>query len=442
MLQEQIILILDSSGLQAKSGIESPHGLNIVEQNSNIHVINIDKIENAWEIIEKYEPDMILAYDNFNRDIKEICAEIRSKKNLYRAVLVVLSEEQSLEKKLEVIKAGADDFQNINANNEEISLRIFAHLRRHVEELSDPVTKLPVANTTYKIIKRNLGLKTDEFIAIMYIDVDNYIPYKEIYGYIAAEKLIQTFIAIVKTSINESDFLGQVNENGFIILTTLEKAEKIATFLTYSFDIVARKFYSNEDTERGYLILSGDDKIGRRVPFVSISIGITSNQYKSFNNYQEALNASRNIQRLAKSRMGSYWVSDRLKISGGNIVENFQNKILIVEKDAALAYLLSTTLEMRGYLVETINNVEEAVDNVKKTKPNLILLDIAEEDSSDELDICKFIKKEYSCIKVIISTVARNKEKVLDSGADLYMPKPYELMVLFNWVDRFLNNEM
>jgi len=437
MLSEQIILILDSGGL--KANLESPHYQSIVEQDSNIHVITADNLEKAGEIIEKYEPDLILVYDNFNKDITEICTAIRSQKSLYRPILVVLSNETSLEKKLEVIRAGADDFHEITVDKEELSVRLFAHLRRNIEELSDNVTKLPVANTVYKIIKRNIELETKEFMAVMYIDVDNYIPYKEIYGYIAAEKLIQTFIAIVKTSINETDFIGQINENGFIILTTPEKAEKIAVFLSYSFDNVAPKFYSNEDTERGYLILTGDDKIGRRIPIVSVSIGIASNRNNTFTNYQDALNISKSVQRLAKSRTGSYWVDDRPKISGGNIVKQVQNKILIAEKDAALAYLLSTTLEMQGYNVETVTNVEEIIDNIEKNKPNLVLLDIAEENSYDELAISGFIKQEYPNIKVIISTVNRNKERVLDSGADLYIPKPYELMTLFNWIDRFLN---
>ena len=436
MLSELIILILDSRKL------ESSHYNNIVEQDSNIQIITSDALEKAGEIIEKYEPDLILAYDNFNKNITEICIEVRSQKSLYRPILVVLSNESSLEKKLEVIKAGADDFHGMNVNNEELSLRLFAHLRRNIEGLSDTVTKLPVANTVYKIIKRNLELKTTKFMTIMYIDVDNYISYKEIYGYIAAEKLIQTFIAIVKTSINENDFLGQISENSFIILTTPEKAEKIAMFLSYSFDNVAPKFYSNEDAERGYLLLTGDDKIGRRMPFVSVSIGIASNRYNNFSNYQEALNLSKSIQRLAKSKTGSYWVNDIPKLSGEKVVKQIQNKILIAEKDAALAYLLSTTLEMQGYKIETVNNIDEILDIIEKNKPNLVLIDITEENSLDELAVSSFIKGEYPDIKVIISTVNRNKEKILDSGADLYIPKPYELMTLFNWIDRFLNDEI
>jgi DNA-binding response OmpR family regulator len=436
MLTGQIILIIDSRKL------ELSYYENIVHQDASIHVIKTDALNCASEIIENYEPDLIMLYDNFDADIKQICEEIRQKSNIYRPVLVVLSAEEHIDNKFDIIKAGADDFQSMRVKEEELSLRLFAHLRRQMEDMSNSSTKLPAVSSTYKVIKRNVELKKKEPVSLMYLDVDNYNSYREIYGYIAAEKLIQTFIAIIKTSIDENDFLGQISENGFVILTNPEKAEKIATFLTYSFDVVAEKFYSNDDIERGYLILSGDDKVGRRIPFVSVSIGVSSNKYRPFENYQDAVNSCRNVQRLAKAKTGSSWISDRPQLAGGEVYTKPQNEILIVGKDAALGYLLSTTLEMQGYSVETIDNPEEVIDYVEAKTPNMVLLDITEENSFDELAICSYIKQEYPSVKVIISTITRNKERVLDCGADLYIPKPYELMVLFNWVEKFLTEEV
>jgi len=435
MLFEQIILILDSQKTEAYSYTD------IVRENFSVHLISSDNPENISEIVEKYEPDLIIAYNNFNQDIVEICSNIRNQKTLHRPVLIVLSDEISLEKKLEIIKSGADDFQSLKLSDEEIALRIFAHLRRQEEEFSNTVTKLPSSQSAYKIIKRTLELNNKEFIAVMYLSVDNFIPYNDIYGCIAADKLIQTFVAIIKTSINENDFLGQINENSFIVISKPEKAEKIATFLNYSFDIVAPKFYSEEDAEKGYIISSGDDKIGRRIPFVSVSIGIASNQHRNYSNYQEVLSSSVNIQRLAKVKSGSSWLSDRPRISGGDIVKETPNKILIMEKDAALAYLLSTTLEMKNYIVETANNINDVIENVEKDRPNLILLDIEDEESAEDLDSCKAIKENYPDIKIIISSAARNKSTILDSGVDLYIPKPYELVVLYSWIDRLLNDD-
>jgi len=442
MLSEKIILILDTREFSPanepeKAGIH----WNIAQQASNVRIINTDKLENTSELIEKYEPDIILLYDNFDKNVKEICTEIREKNTLQRPVLVVISGEKSLDNRLDIIKSGADDLQSINSKDEELSVRVFAHLRRQTEENSDSITRLPLANTIYKVIKRNIIKENKEIIAVMYLSIDNFASYKEIYGHIATEKLIKTLIAIIKTALSENDFLGQHSENGFVLVTSPEKAEKIATFLSYSFDNVAPKFYSQEDYERGYLLLTGDDKIGRRIPFVSISIGISSNRYNNFNSYLDAFNTSKHFQRMAKSRTASCWLSDRPKISGKTAPKKTEMRILISETDDALSYLLATTLEMQGYNVEKIFDVNDIQLNIDENKNNLIIIDIPNESSSQELNVCRVLKQKYPDIKIIMSTVNRNKERVLDAGADLYIPKPYELMTLFSWIEKFLNED-
>jgi len=442
MFSEKIILILDSREYlpDENSGI-TDFQWDIAHQDPNIRIINTNKLENSSELVEQYEPDVILLYDNFERNVKEICSEIRAQKNTHRPVIFVLSEEKSLDSRLDIIKSGADDLQSITLKGEELSVRVFAHLRRQSEEMSDSITHLPTANTIHKIIKRNITKEHKENIAVMYLCIDNINIYKEIYGHIATEKLIKTLIAIIKTTLSEHDFFGQHSENGFVVVTSPEKAEKIATFLSYSFDNVAPRFYSQEDYERGYLMLTGDDKIGRRMPFVSVSIGISSNMHTRFNSYLDALNTSKHFQRLAKSRTGSSWLSDRPKISGKTVPKKIETRILISETDDALSYLLATTLEMQGYIVEKYYNVNDLPLNIDENKNNLIIIDIPQESSVQELNVCRFLKQKYPDIKIIMSTVSRDKERVLDAGADLYIPKPYELMTLFSWVDKFLNDE-
>ncbi|OGI04206.1 MAG: hypothetical protein A2Y25_08865 [Candidatus Melainabacteria bacterium GWF2_37_15] len=436
MFISQIVLILDSN-------VEnSSYAKEFFKDSSIIKAITSDNLAGAYEMITEYEPDLIIAHDNFKEDISDICSKLREKTNFYRPVIMVLSGVQDIDKKINLLRVGADDFQDEAIDKKELSLRIFAHLRRHIDELTDHTTKLPYVSLSYRILKRNLKMRKDELYALMYLDIDNFEPYKEIYGHIAAEKLLQTFIAIIRTSVDEKDFLGRVGEDEFIIFTVSEKAEKIATFLSYYFDMVSPKFYTNEDINRGYLILTGDEKVGRRVPLASVSIGIASNSHTKDIGFEELVNNAVSIHKLAKTKVGSFWVSDRVKITAGEQEKVTEKKILVVEGDASLSYLLATTLEMQGYNVEALNYSEYLKETVNAFIPNLIIFDINEVTAEKDLEICKHIKKNHPHIKIIVSTTDCNKEKILDSGVDLYIPKPYELMVLFSWISRFLNYEV
>ncbi|MCK7467699.1 MAG: response regulator [Desulfosudis oleivorans] len=118
-----------------------------------------------------------------------------------------------------------------------------------------------------------------------------------------------------------------------------------------------------------------------------------------------------------------------------------KKKVLVVESDAALAYLLTTTLEMQGYIIETVSSYDEIIPSLTKTMPDLLLLDAGDQSSEKGFAICRDIRNDDSFynLKIIMSTIVHDKEKVLDAGADLYLPKPYELMTLFSWVNKLLS---
>ena len=41
---------------------------------------------------------------------------------------------------------------------------------------------------------------------------------------------------------------------------------------------------------------------------------------------------------------------------------------------------------------------------------------------------------------IILTTTIHDKEMVLNAGADLYLPKPYELSSMFGWIKKFNEN--
>ena len=240
----------------------------------------------------------------------------------------------------------------------------------------------------------------------------------------------------------QNDYLGELSNREFIILTNSYKAERIASFLVYAFDTIVDKFYSEDDANQGYIILRGNDNAGKRIPLASTSIGIISNEHKVYTNVKTAINSLYTTYKLASTKPGSGYVMERPKISAPDAIkkQTYNNRILIIEPDYALNLLLKTTAELQGYETVSITDYDKTFETIKDYFPALIILDAGSDDVLTGLTIAKKLKKshEYKNIKIILSTIVHDKKLILDTGADLYLPKPYELINIFNWAQKFI----
>lgn len=416
----------------------------LVEGSDNFVFLSRD-LTSAMEFIQSNEPDLIIVSDSIDEPLGDFCKKLRILTFNTRPVIVAMSKSAEVDDKLLVLENGADDFLSEPINSDEFRMRIKAHLRREYEVNVSPKTMLP--NKVYSIKALKRAIAKNEPWSCLAINVENFDSYKEIYTELASDKLIQTFCAIINSAIEEDDFLGQISSSEFLIITKPLQAEKIAAFLTFAFDSVASKFYSVEDSIRGYAILQGDELAGRRSEFVFITVGVVSNEFKKYFTPKQVLNSLIQTRQLAKRPSGSSYAIERPKITAANSVmeKDFNNKIWILEEDEALSFLLSTALELEGYVVETLENTQ-AIGTLLSLSapfcnpPAVILVDAGNLESTFGLDICSALKQDnrFADTKFIVTSIFHDKEMVLNTGADLYLPKPYELSALMKWIKVFV----
>jgi DNA-binding response OmpR family regulator len=147
------------------------------------------------------------------------------------------------------------------------------------------------------------------------------------------------------------------------------------------------------------------------------------------------------MKAVAKASYGSNWVSERLKLTGHVSTEPDRiKKVLIVEDDAALAFLLKSTLEMQGYAVETCITHEEAQAALEKDQVDLLLMDPTIYGKTTGWALSTWVRQQdhLKHMAIICMSTLHDREEALSAGADLYLPKPFDLSSLFTWVDRFL----
>lgn len=411
-------------------------------ENSDITVFVASDFAQALNFMNSFEPDLILISDSLDFDIKKALEQIRVLTYNTRPAVVALSKSNHIQDKIEILDAGADDFLSEPINSEEFKARVLAHLRRNFENSFSEKTMLFNSKISYKMIKRVLNNQSEW--AIMLIDIDNLEFYKEIYGELATDKLLQTYSAIIKSSLDSNDYIGQLGEEDFVVITSNERAEKIANYLVYAFDTVVSKFYSEADAKRGFTFMHGDDSAEDKVNLVSTSIGVISNLYKNYNDLKQVVSSLITTHKLAKYKTGSTFVVERPKIGADNAVEEreLNRNILIAEPDEALSILLEATARLQGYNVKVVNAFSDIEYAIEEFNPSIIILDAGNNDTLQGLDVCRKLKFETQNLKsnIIFTTTIHDKELVLNAGADLYLPKPYELSVMFGWIKKFNDN--
>lgn len=101
--------------------------------------------------------------------------------------------------------------------------------------------------------------------------------------------------------------------------------------------------------------------------------------------------------------------------------------ILVVEDDQDIQEYISQLLLDNNYNVISAPNGTTALKLIKKTQPDLVLLDLGLPDISGE-SILAQLHKEYPDLRIIILTAKdspENKVQGLNLGADDYLTKPF-----------------
>ncbi|MGL1887116.1 MAG: response regulator transcription factor [Reichenbachiella sp.] len=117
-----------------------------------------------------------------------------------------------------------------------------------------------------------------------------------------------------------------------------------------------------------------------------------------------------------------------------------KKRILLVEDDVNLGFVIKDNLSLRGYDVELYDNGKEAYSDYLQNQYDLCLLDIMLP-QMDGLELGRKIRKDNPQIPIIFLTAKASQEDKLhgfEIGADDYITKPFSLEELFFRVEVFI----
>ena len=121
-------------------------------------------------------------------------------------------------------------------------------------------------------------------------------------------------------------------------------------------------------------------------------------------------------------------------------MNDFIAHILVVDDDDGIRSLVKKYLNENNYLVTTAKSAEDAIEKTSLIKFDLIVLDIMMSGKSG-LEFTNEYKKKINTPIILLTAKGEANERVegLESGADDYLPKPFEPKELVLRINNILN---
>jgi diguanylate cyclase (GGDEF)-like protein len=287
----------------------------IIEQilNKSYRVLSFRGIHSAIDYIYNSIPDLVIMDINEqDRFTVSLLNNLKADPIFHQLpVLIVLDEIQSIPK-WDVLFV-EDYIKKSDFEKEGLSRVDLCIVRSERISEVNPLTKLP-GNIS---INRQIQARIDggEVFALAYADLDHFKPFNDYYGFTRGDEVIRIagrlILNIVKNVQSQGSFIGHIGGDDFLFIMNMSLVEEAAKEIIDAFDRIIPTLYEAEDRERGYIETQDRQSSTRQFPFVALSIGITSNEQKSFTHYGEITEVASEMKGQAKHVLGSCYKTDR-----------------------------------------------------------------------------------------------------------------------------------
>lgn len=237
----------------------------------------------------------------------------RLKRDPYTGIVPVLVVVPS-DAFADAFAAGADEVLRSGVDEVEAVARLSAMLHRSDRDTDvHPSTRLPGAREISAELSRRV--ESGEKFAACYADLDHFKEFNDRYGYHHGDQVIRLLARIlhdvVKGLCGTEGFVGHIGGDDFLFTIPLAAVPRVCDEIVHVFDELVPWQYSEQDRRVGYFF--GKDRRGQlhRVPLMTLSVGVVTNQRRHFTRAIEVSELATEMKSYAKTLPGSVWAVDR-----------------------------------------------------------------------------------------------------------------------------------
>jgi diguanylate cyclase (GGDEF)-like protein len=179
---------------------------------------------------------------------------------------------------------------------------------------SNPLSGLPGND----FIQREITLRLHQSMHfdVAYIDIDNFKPYNDHYGFERGDNIIKSLAEIItkvlsRLTASSFNFAGHIGGDDFIVVSRPQYSLKISQEINSEFEAHLLIFHGQEDFTRGSYSAKNRRGVEEEFSLLSLSIGIVSTEVCRIESYPQLASLATEVKKKAKMEPGFSIVRDR-----------------------------------------------------------------------------------------------------------------------------------
>ncbi len=273
-------------------------------------------IHSAVSLILDDPPDMLILEMDFGEE-KDILALLGAVKGCLQKtnipILLVLDEEKAVSG-MDWQKFPADDIVVRPFSPELLLTRIGLAEARMIRVFdNNPLSKLPGNTSILRAMQK--AIDADESFAVCYIDIDNFKPFNDRYGFSQGDDVIlmvaRIAVNVIDELAREGSFVGHVGGDDYVFIVKEKHVTEVCERILSNFEVVRNMILPAEDVKAGCYIEK--DRQGRETVFglLSLSIAVVITGSHHFSHYGEISSIASEVKHFVKQKEGNNYMIDR-----------------------------------------------------------------------------------------------------------------------------------
>jgi diguanylate cyclase (GGDEF)-like protein len=302
------------------------HRISLLSHNVSLHKhMEIRLQSKGYQVISLPEPSLVLGFiysdppDLIIIDLSTPDAQfykvLRDLKqdNYFSVIPVIGLLDESAVENFEWTKYQLDDFVCCPVKYADLFSRIRLSLQR-IQRIFDnnPLTKLP-GNTS---IQRAITDALDRPMAVCYIDINNFKPYNDTYGFARGDEVLRMVARIMSNTVRESGeggFVGHIGGDDFVFIVPTQNAEQVCQTIITNFNIIVSDLFGDEEKTRGFYLAQDRKGEAQQIPLLGISIAVVPADNPQIRHAGKIAEIAADLKKLAKKSPESSYVIHRRK---------------------------------------------------------------------------------------------------------------------------------